>query len=201
MRMNVTTTTATIPKVARPTSGATSPSATGAAVRLASFFILASVFTMEGCAGTLTDPDAFLEPSEAGAVRALGTDAGTTSCPDIPTMLAQTCGIAGCHGASTKTEGLDLASPNVASRLVGVHAVEGSGLLIDPANPPASVIYTKLQPSPPFGVRMPPLNPLDAITTRCVFAWVTQVAASAPTAGGVMPADGGLAGDGSDAAR
>jgi hypothetical protein len=96
----------------------------------------------------------------------------------------------GCHSAADKVQGMDLESPDLASRLVGVSATEGSGLLIDPSNPTASVLYTKLTLVPPFGSRMPlGEKPLDDSTTACVLAWISENAGDA----GPLPGDGGAA--------
>ncbi len=103
-------------------------------------------------------------------------------------MLAKSCGTSLCHDATTQAEALDLVSPDVVARLVGVPASEGAGLLIDPGTPSDSVLYTKLLPNPPFGARMPTGAALDEATTQCVLAWVTSVAGSAAGDGGVMVA-------------
>jgi hypothetical protein len=123
------------------------------------------------CAGTLDDPARF-EPHAA-------TDAGVSEgaaapCPDIPKdVFATTCSTAGCHGTVDRAQGLDLQSPNVASRLVNVHAM-GGGVLVDPANANQSVIYTKVLSAPPFGGRMPiGKPPLDDATVACVLSWVS----------------------------
>jgi hypothetical protein len=156
-----------------------------------------------GCAGTLDDPAAYELPDAGGA--GIGDDAATAdagatpegsapACPDVPTVFAQSCGTGGCHDATTKAEALDLTSPNVAARLVGVAAVEGAGLLIDPSTPAKSVVYTKLLSSPPFGARMPTTKPLDDATTQCVLAWVTsQASAKLPAgdSGATPPPDSG----------
>jgi hypothetical protein len=149
------------------------------------------------------DPERFdLAANDAGTPvvavgDAGGDDAGVvTPCPDVPTMFVETCGVAGCHDATTKAEALDLASPGVASRLVGVAAAEGAGLLIDPTTPARSVVYTKLLANPPFGARMPTGTPLDDATIQCVLAWV----ATAPSlqigdGGGGAPAEDAATGD------
>jgi hypothetical protein len=70
---------------------------------------------------------------------------------------------------------LDLQSPDVLSRLVGVKTTEGTGLLIDPADPKMSVLYTKLTSVPPFGSRMPLAStPLTDTMLACVLAWVSD---------------------------
>jgi hypothetical protein len=115
-----------------------------------------------GCPGSLQDPARFSQDA-------------TTSCPNVPEdVFLKDCATTGCHTSTTKAQGLDLQSPGVASRLVGVAATEGAGLLIDPSSPSSSVIYTKLTATPPFGSRMPSEQaPLDDATIACVLAWVT----------------------------
>src|SRR5271166_2600683 len=132
------------------------------------------------CPGSLKDPERF-------------TDGGN-SCPDVTLAVFPTCAVAGCHSAGSKTQGLDLETPDPASRLVGVPATEGPGLLIDPSNPANSVIYTKLGPTPPFGARMPFTRPpLDSATIACVLDWVTAQAED----GGASDGSPGTGDDGS----
>jgi hypothetical protein len=133
---------------------------------------------------------------------ASASDSGASSdggCPDIPTLFASsTCSTTeGCHGASNAgptsvVYGLDLVSPNVASRLVGVPSAEigiapVGTLLIDPANPGMSAMYTKVTANPTYGLPMPFGRPLlDIPTQMCILQWVTRAAS-------------GSAGNGSDA--
>jgi hypothetical protein len=145
-----------------------------------------------GCPGTLEDPARFFEDSGAGGDGGMASGEGGVGveaspppadggCPDIPTGVFMTsCNGNGCHNATDMMQGLDLASPNVAARLVNVCATEGKGLLIDPTDPMASVIYTKLTGSPPFGLRMPFGQPaLSPTTIACVLSWATALAADA----------------------
>jgi len=167
---------------------------------VASFVTLVALVAA-GCAGTLADPAAFnpsasdLADGGAGVTDAGASDASpANNCPDTPTFLAQSCGTAGCHDSTTKAEALDLASPDVASRLVGVLAVEGNGLLIDPVSPSASIVYRKLLATPPFGARMPSAAGLDDATIQCVLTWVTAEATAMPQTdvdGGATPLDAG----------
>ncbi len=167
---------------------------------------LALLLSTAACPGTLPDAAAFLDPGDAGGAVITPSDAAAVAteaaaaCPDVPTLLAQTCGAVGCHDSTTRAEGLDLASADVASRLVGVPASEGAGLLIDPASPAKSVIYTKLLASPPFGARMPTVMALDQATILCVLEWVTaEVSGGTVADGGSTQVDGGPGG-GLDAA-
>jgi len=164
--------------------------------------LLLSAIAWAGCAGTLSDPAAFTaETRDSGAAGDVDVDSSAASCPDIPTLFATSCGSAGCHDATTKAEALDLASPGVVARLLGVPAVEGTGLLVSPSAPSQSVVYTKLLATPPFGARMPTDAPLDAATTQCVLDWVTneaEAASSATDSGAPPEPDGGTDGNAGD---
>ncbi|HEX4447481.1 MAG TPA: hypothetical protein VH044_12120 [Polyangiaceae bacterium] len=118
---------------------------------------------MTGCPGSLEDPGRF------------SSDAALGACPDVTqTVFLTVCATSQCHSSATKIQSLDLQSPDVASRLVGVAATEGSGLLVDPTSPQSSVLYTKLTSTPPFGVQMPfGQTPLDPATVACVLDWIT----------------------------
>jgi hypothetical protein len=157
--------------------------------------------SLVACAGSLEDPALFLSAAastsqaDAGAAVAnggasAGEGEGGVNCPDVPqAIFAVTCTASTCHSHMNQAQGLDLQSPNIASRLIRVASTEGPGLLIDPSAPSNSVLYTKLAPTPPFGVRMPDgLPPLDDGEIACVLAWIQQVS-EAPS-----PADSG-AGD------
>ncbi len=158
------------------------------------------VLACTGCPGTLANP-AWADIGEGDAAppqTTPQTTADSAPCADVPSVtFAQSCALAGCHDSMTKTEGLDLQSPGVAARLVGVMAVEGPGLLIDPTNPSQSVVYEKLTATPPFGLRMPTTMALDDATIQCVLSWVTAQAsatqavadAGAPMVDSAAPAD------------
>jgi hypothetical protein len=131
------------------------------------------------CPGTLDDPGRFAD------------GAGLSGCPDLPTrVFATTCAKSGCHSAADKAQGMDLESPDVVSRLVGVSSTEGSGLLIDPSMPMGSLLYRKLTPVPPFGSRMPlGAKPLDDSTMACVLAWISENAGDAAPSEDGGPSD------------
>jgi hypothetical protein len=119
-----------------------------------------------GCPGSLDDPGRFSDQ--------FGT------CPDIPMLLVTSCGTAGCHAADSPAAGLDLASADVLGRLSGTMA-QGGGVLVDPSAPEASVLYTKLTSSPPFGSRMPQSGAaLDDATVACVLTWIETSTKGAP---------------------
>jgi hypothetical protein len=144
---------------------------------------------LAGCPGNLEDPGRF------------DTDAALGACPDVTqTVFLTVCATSQCHSTAAKAQGLDLQSPDVASRLIGVPATEGTGLLVDPNAPQTSVIYTKLTSTPPFGVQMPFAEaPLDPATVQCVLDWITsQVEGDAGGEGGEGGDDGTASDDGSE---
>ncbi len=155
-----------------------------------SFALGVTALALAGCPGSLDASFDIADGGGAGAV--LGANA---ACPDIPsTVFAATCSGAGCHGATSPANGLDLASPNVGARLIGKASSMG-GALLDPAFPSRSVLYTKLAASPPFGARMPLGSaPLDDAALACVSAWVASLAPPSVQSGvvdsGAMPAQG-----------
>jgi hypothetical protein len=155
--------------------------------RFALLAIGAAGFTcvLAGCPGNLEDPGRF------------STDAALGACPDVTqTVFLTVCATAQCHSTATKMQGLDLQSPGVVSRLIGVSATEGTGLLVDPNAPQTSVLYTKLTSTPPFGVQMPfGEAPLDPATVQCVLDWITLQVQGDAAAGGD---DGPASDDGSE---
>jgi hypothetical protein len=159
-----------------------------------------------GCPGTLGDPARFTVATgnDAGFVgdadlpEAGEPSSDGSSCPDVPQeIFLANCTGASCHNSQYKAQGLDLQSPNLAARLVGVPATEGPGLLIDLATPSSSVLYTKVTATPPFGARMPiGAAPLESDEINCVLAWITQEATSGTNSfeGGTLDDASGNAG-------
>lgn len=119
-----------------------------------------------GCAGTLSD-------EEKQRFQGLG-DGGGGGCGDVPARIfVPACGGSGCHGKVGAQQGLDLESPGVAARVVGVRGTTCVGLLADPQNPAASLLYSKLLDQPSCGSRMPLARPaLSAADNDCVRAWI-----------------------------
>jgi hypothetical protein len=169
------------------------------------FASLGAFLVLTGCPGSLQDPGRFdvAVGVEAGVEAPSILDAG---CPDIPSTLSTACAGAGCHSTADRSQGLDLQSPNVASRLVCASAV-GGGLLVDPSAPAQSVLYTKLSSSPPFGARMPSgAAPFDDATRACILTWISDVDADGGPCGAASYGDGSAQGKstsdaGSDGAR
>jgi hypothetical protein len=141
-----------------------------------------------GCPGKLSNKQSFLDYAAAhpgfGGDEADSPDneptagtAGTASsgaCGDVVTRIfVPTCGGTGCHSASASQQGLDLVSPDVASRVVGVSAKVCSSTLANPQNPEASLMYQKLLPLPKCGAQMPLARPpLSSADAACVLAWI-----------------------------
>jgi hypothetical protein len=91
----------------------------------------------------------------------------------VQRIFVPSCGGTGCHGATGAQQDLDLVSPGVAARVVGVSGIGCSATLADPANPEASLIYQKLSPTPPCGSPMPLARPaLSDDDVACVLAWI-----------------------------
>jgi hypothetical protein len=142
---------------------------------------------LSGCPGTLDEAEQqrFAEyaasvAGSAGTAGAAGMASGmsgatsTGGCGDVPTRIfVATCSGTGCHSAKAPQQDLDLASPDVASRVVGVTGKMCLQLLADPANPEDSLLYSKLLPSRACGAQMPLARPpLSAADIACVRDWI-----------------------------
>jgi hypothetical protein len=147
-----------------------------------------------GCPGTLDNKAEFLaDGGKTGTATGTGTGSGDP-CGDVPTdLLAAKCGTSACHGSSNPQVGLDLESPDVAARVVGVSAKMCPGVLANPGNVTASVLYTKLLANVSCGGRMPlGLPSLTQMETECLKSWIAEQGAGTSTgAGGAGGAGGG----------
>jgi hypothetical protein len=153
-----------------------------------------SALLSTGCPGTLDDKQRFLVEAGSAGQASGGTDGGEAAdadvdadagaeagagpdigpCGDVVTRIfVPSCGGTGCHGAIGAQQDLDLVSPGVAARVVGVPGVGCASLLADPANPEASLIYQKLSPTPACGSPMPLSRPaLSDEDVACVLTWI-----------------------------
>jgi len=125
---------------------------------------------LAGCPGKLDDKYLYEDALEdAGNV---STDAGP--CGNVITRIfVPSCGDTGCHGAVAPQEGLDLVSPGLGSRVVGVPGKGCPVTLADPSMPEQSLIYTKLSATPSCGSQMPLARaPLSDDDVACVLAWI-----------------------------
>jgi hypothetical protein len=135
-------------------------------------FTLASA--LSGCPGTIEDASRFT---------------GRCREPiDVQTeIFLPRCGDSICHDAQTPEGNLDLISPNVERRLVGVRATQCTERQrIDPSNPELSFLLEKLErDDPECGDRMPVHDqPLSRNEIACVREWVEELAAGAITDAG-----------------
>jgi hypothetical protein len=130
---------------------------------------------LSGCPGTLADKELYEAALDGRAPNgADGAGADTGPCGDIvERIFVPTCGGTACHGTQAPQQDLDLVSPGLASRVVGVPGKGCSVLLADPADPEGSLIYLKLLPNPPCGGQMPLARPpLSRADAACVLAWI-----------------------------
>ena len=151
------------------------------AVQLA---VAAALCLLAGCPGELPNKAEFeayaAAHGDAGAPDTnsqAGTSAGTAAtgaCGDVVARIfVPTCGGTGCHSATAPQQGLDLVSPGVAARVVGVSAKQCLQLLADPQNPEQSLMYQKLLPKPACGAPMPLARPaLSSSDIACVLGWI-----------------------------
>ena len=92
-------------------------------------------------------------------------------------IFVKRCAGSGCHGSTDPAGALDLASPGVGSRLIGVTSSCNSLLLVAPGQPNSSHLYQKLtSQSPACGDPMPPSGQLDSAALACVRAWIESLA-------------------------
>jgi len=159
------------------------------------FVLGLSTLVLTGCPGTLDDKQRFLvdagsaghgggsitdsgvtDSGDAAAEAGEGGDAGPDlgPCGDVVARIfVPSCGGTGCHGSIAAQQDLDLVSPGVAARVVGVTGTGCVATLADPANPEASLLYQKLSATPPCGSPMPLARPaLSDDDVACVLAWI-----------------------------
>jgi hypothetical protein len=142
-----------------------------------------------GCPGKLRDPGRFTDAGVDGG-------GGGAMCPDVPTeILAMKCAGSSCHSGAMPALKLDLVSPGVAARVVGVMATECKGALVDPAAPESSILYQKIAGTM-CGSRMPLGTPLDDAEIACVKEWMSAQAPSGSTSAGTGTGTSGAGGAG-----
>jgi hypothetical protein len=138
-----------------------------------------------GCASDLRDPERFAADGSAVAAPASAEAPGTPAAPSgepacLAPLLAARCASNGCHDDKGSAAHLDLASPGVSARLLGVDAAStgpcaGKGKLIDPAAPAQSLVYTHVLTPPSCGTPMPPGSALAPAEVDCFKQWVESV--------------------------
>ena len=168
--------------------------------------LLALALLLSACPGSIDDPARFLADADAAVALVDGpaapddrptVDAPTPAdaaspCVDYVerTLFPQTCATVYCHAATEPAAGLDLASPELARRVVGVRGSMScrSVPLVDPAHPEASLMVVKLRAAPGCGSRMPlGGTALTASQVECVRVWAAGLAATVTTDAGAQP--------------
>jgi len=157
-------------------------------LRAARLALVSSLCLLVGCPGELAnkaefeayaaahgDAGASGTMNEAGTSSATAGSAGNDACGDVVTRIfVPTCGGTGCHSAIGPQQDLDLVSPGVSTRLVGIPAKQCLQVLVDPQNPEQSLLYQKLLTRPACGAQMPLARPpLSSADVACVLAWIT----------------------------
>jgi hypothetical protein len=144
---------------------------------------IAAPLFLWGCPGDLHDPERF----EGVLVCRSGID--------VELIFSNRCGGSICHGGNSldPAGGLDLTSPGLPQRLVGVAARECDGFLrVDPHDPDRSFLLGKLiDPPAGCGDRMPLVGMLSPAEIACVRAYVHSIAGQRFDAGPPAPTDGG----------
>jgi hypothetical protein len=128
--------------------------------------LLAVSGLLAGCPGELDRPERFADlPACRGGI-------------DVPQLLRERCGSSACHGACPSAEhGLDLLSPDLADRVVGVPSRVCDGLLlVDPHDPDNSFLFGKLI-APPAGCgnRMPLTGTLTTNELSCIKSYIDRL--------------------------
>jgi len=128
--------------------------------------------TSEASGGSETNGSAGSSTS-AGSAGAAGTS-GNDACGDVvERIFVPSCAGTGCHSDTSPQQDLDLVSPDVKSRVVGVPGKQCLQVLADPENPEQSLLYQKLLVRPDCGAQMPLARPpLSSADVACVLAWI-----------------------------
>jgi hypothetical protein len=162
---------------------------------------LGLIAAVSGCPGSLDNKADFADASFTTSNASGSTGTGSVDpCGDVPAdILAAQCGGSGCHGTKNPQNGLDLESPDVAKRVVGVASKLCPGILANPSDPENSIMYTKLLETNVCNARMPLARPaLSQKEIDCVKTWIANQGSGTSTGAGAGGAGaGGAAATGS----
>ncbi|MBL4632435.1 MAG: hypothetical protein JKY56_01110 [Kofleriaceae bacterium] len=118
--------------------------------------IAVALLLLTGCAGEFDNPEEY---------RA----AKNHTCADTLTLLETTCGTVGCHSSMGGAAGVDLQSSDIVGRLAEQASSCGELVIIDSANPRASLLLNKLGATPTCGQTMPlGGTALTAVEIACI---------------------------------
>ncbi|HVY26672.1 MAG TPA: hypothetical protein VHB79_08965 [Polyangiaceae bacterium] len=152
--------------------------------------LVAALLLLVACPGKLSNKSEFEDYDLLHGDAGMGNEAGTAAvaagtgntagsiandaCGDVAARIfLPSCGGTGCHSANAPQQGLDLVSPDVASRVVGKPAKQCLQTLADPQNPEQSLLYQKLLTKPQCGAQMPLARPaLSNADIACVLSWI-----------------------------
>lgn len=141
-----------------------------------------------GCPGRLADPERFVgaSPDGSSSVCSISADMVETQ------LLRRRCATSECHSRTVRSGGLDLESPDIAARVLGVASATCSDqTLLNPGDG-TGFLLDKLGPSPACGDRMPQgAPPLSAGDMTCLRSWAASLRtdAGAPDVPVDIPAD------------
>lgn len=182
-----------------PAGTASEGSSSGASTSEASGGVTSSGATQgDPTSATATEP-ATSTTSTSGGTES-GGDPSTTAvdppcAPEIDsiykTIFLARCGSMECHDSVQPAAGLNLVSPGVADRLVGVAAKGCPGwLLVTPGAPADSLLVDKVAGSPSCGAPMPVGGePLDDALLACLGGWIDDAVPTCETCGGLACVD------------
>ncbi|MDP3276625.1 MAG: hypothetical protein Q8Q09_15615 [Deltaproteobacteria bacterium] len=143
---------------------------------------LSALALLSGCPGKLDNWQDFVGANEGG----------TTSCTIAVSMVEQQlvrprCATSGCHDRGDRAGGLDLQSPNIASRLVDQPSSSCSGrLLVNRASLGESHMLAKVSSDPGCGRQMPLGAPaLSVSEVACIRSWIGTLDPNAMTDAGM----------------
>ena len=141
--------------------------------RLASLtFGLCSALAFTGCAGNLSNPEDFMD--------------GGTAPKSAETVLVESCGTLACHDQERDPHFLDLRSPNIETRVVGVNAVGAgctSDILVVAGDPDSSYLLDKvLNAFGICGLQMPVGDNLSDSEVELLRQWIIDLGASSASA-------------------
>jgi hypothetical protein len=144
-----------------------------------------SVAAVGGAAGNSTMSSL---AGAAGAAPSMSAAGGSQASPPAPALpppaappcdgfaiLQANCATGGCHGEGSNLEAFAASEAAARSYLgkSGTLACAGAGLLLDPKDPPASLMVQKLEDSPPCGNHMPLYgDPLPKADITCIEDWI-----------------------------
>ncbi len=152
---------------------------------------LTAALPLVGCPGSLDNPGQYSEGVGDGSAGTLGSGGGDGSggsgggmvqcnipVADVPEQLIRVkCATSVCHDATTPAGELDMISPGLESRLLGVDSTCPGEVLVDTMNPENSFLLEKVSTEMPScgGSRMPLGSSLPPEEIACVRDWINLI--------------------------